>query len=81
MATASDSDSNALTDIFNRPKFARLPEQLQRMAKTIPDENASNQDWKNWANELQALWLDALGLSKEELTFTLEEAEALKDYL
>ena len=51
------------------------------MAKTMPDENASSQDWGNWANQLEALWLDTLGLSKEELTFTQEEAEALQSYL
>ncbi|MBW4485853.1 MAG: NACHT domain-containing protein [Tildeniella torsiva UHER 1998/13D] len=67
--------------IFSNPKFAELPDQLELMAKTIPAQDAPGSDWHNWADELEALWLNALGLSRADLRFNREEAEALQNYL
>lgn len=51
------------------------------MVATTPNADAPYQDWHDWGNRLEALWLEAIGLSREELTFTQEEANALADYL
>ncbi|MBD1873806.1 NACHT domain-containing protein [Nodosilinea sp. FACHB-131] len=67
--------------IFSNPKFAELPNQLERMAKTVPNNHASSEAWRNWADELEALWLNALNLTQEDLTFSLAEVKALRDYL
>ncbi|MEM9949859.1 MAG: hypothetical protein AAF810_27835 [Cyanobacteria bacterium P01_D01_bin.36] len=37
--------------------------------------------WQTWADDLEALWLDTLGLRRVDLTFSSEEAEALREYL
>ena len=83
-AIASDSDStkSSLFDaIFSNSKFIELPNQLEHMAKTLPTNDAPCSTWQNWANELETLWLDALGLSRADLIFNREEAKALQNYL
>ena len=37
--------------------------------------------WREWADQLQLIWLEALELSAEDITFSYEEAEALRNYL
>ncbi|WOD39839.1 NACHT domain-containing protein [Nodosilinea sp. E11] len=73
--------SSLLTEIFSSPKSLQLPSELKRMSKIAPTFKAPNQAWQHWADELEALWLDALGLTREALTFDLEEAIALQNYL
>ena len=77
-AITISNDHIALTDIFGNPKLAKLPAQIQKMSDIIPNDNAARQ---NWADDLEALWLDALGLTREALTFSREESKALQDYL
>ncbi len=85
---ASDSDRAvaisfaSVTSIFiTNPKLADLLSQIKRMSTTVSADWASMEDWKNWADELKALWLEALGLTQADLTFNKEEAEALQNYL
>jgi hypothetical protein len=66
---------------MTNPQLADLPSQLKRMSTTVPADEASTEDWQNWADELEALWLEALGLTQADLTFNKEEAEALQNYL
>jgi hypothetical protein len=73
---------DGITSIFmTNPQLADLPSQLKRMSTIVPADEASTEDWQNWANELEALWLEALGLTQADLTFNKEEAEALQNYL
>ncbi|PZV06183.1 MAG: hypothetical protein DCF32_10285 [Leptolyngbya sp.] len=46
----------------------------------MPDDHTSSEAWRTWGNELEALWLNALGLTREDLTFNGAEAEALQNY-
>ncbi|NER82627.1 MAG: hypothetical protein F6K42_24320 [Leptolyngbya sp. SIO1D8] len=72
-----DSDGS---DVFVNPSFRKLPIQLKRLAELIPS-HVSSKDWRHWADEFEALWLDTLGLEKAAITFTQTEAEALRNYL
>ena len=54
---------------------------MQKILKTLPDNNASSTASENWADELECFWLETLELNKAALTFTKEEAEALENYL
>lgn len=81
-ASASNIASARVSDciqIFNSTKFAELPEQLKRFAETVPDADGSSDTWQNWADELEALWFNTLGLGKADLTFT--RTEAMRNYL
>ncbi|MEM1310453.1 MAG: NACHT domain-containing protein, partial [Cyanobacteria bacterium P01_H01_bin.153] len=80
IANAFDSASDS-AEIFESAKFSLLPERLRQFADTIPRNNDSSEMWQSWADDLEALWFDTLGLDKASLTFTREEAEALRDYL
>ncbi|MBW4462691.1 MAG: NACHT domain-containing protein [Nodosilinea sp. WJT8-NPBG4] len=84
--SASDIDidsasASIFVAIFSNPKFAELPNQLEHMAQTMPDRDAPGSAWQNWADELETLWLDALDITQENLTFDRAEAEALQNYL
>ena len=85
---AIDIDINSEIDsasdyvqIFNNTRFLDLQEQLNRLAKPIPTDGDSSEAWQNWADALEVLWLDILGLDKTDLTFTLVEAKAVQRYL
>ncbi|MGD1907477.1 MAG: hypothetical protein ACFB0C_16020 [Leptolyngbyaceae cyanobacterium] len=81
IAIAIDSDSaEDFANVFNSPEFATLPAQLQQMAETIPTDADPDQAWQDWANKLEAIWFDVLGLDRAALTFNKAEAEALRDY-
>ncbi len=54
--------------VFSSSKLIDLPSQLERITQSVPDDHASREDWQTWADELEALWLDALGLTREDLT-------------
>ena len=47
----------------------------------MPGEDDSFEQWRQWADQLEFAWLDALELDKEALTLSQAEAEALRDYL
>ena len=67
--------------IFRSSKFAVLPHQLKRMFNEIPDGQDSSQKWLDWADELNTLRFETLGLDEAALMFTREEFDALRDYL
>ena len=79
--TAASVLAKAFEEIFESSEFAALPKQLNRFASTIPDSDDFVQLWQSWANDLEILWLETLGFDKASLSFTQEEAEALRDYL
>ena len=70
-----------LSDVFERLQFTHLAHQLEQMSENIPSDGAPSKAWQDWANNLEALWLDTLGLDRTALTFTPKESEALKYYL
>ena len=49
--------------------------------RNLPTNAASYNDWNTWADQLQAVWLEALELSKADIDFSYEEAKALQNYL
>lgn len=44
------------------------------------EEHASRETCQAWADELEAVWLETLGLTQADLTFDRVEAEALQNY-
>jgi hypothetical protein len=81
IASAIDSAIDSFAQIFSSSRFTDLPKQLEHMVQTVPDAFASSKALQAWADELEALWLDALGLTREDLTFDRAEAKALQNYL
>lgn len=77
---SAEAITNNYTHIFKSTKFAELPKQLQKFVNAVPTYDDPSEAWENWANELEALWLHALGFTKDDLTFTKEEAEAIQNY-
>ena len=67
--------------IFSAENLSQLPEQLLRFQRELPDEDAFSQEWHQWADELEAVWLNSFGLTKEDVTLSKEDAEALANYL
>ena len=70
-----------LQTIFSTSQLGRLPQELGRMEDCIPDEDAAPDAWRQWADELEAIWLGAFDLTKEMITFSKADAEAIKHYL
>ncbi|MEM9504638.1 MAG: NACHT domain-containing protein, partial [Cyanobacteria bacterium P01_E01_bin.43] len=75
------ASTSTIEQIFGSHKFVDLPNQLKRLSDQAPDEKESSEAWQAWADDIEALWLDALGLDRANLTFNGEEAEALRAYL
>ena len=89
-ASASDIDRASASASFNTlmeakfftlEKLGQLPTQLSQLKQSIPGENSSSEQWRQWADQLESAWLDALELDKEAITFSQAEAEALQNYL
>ena len=81
IARAIASIYTLIDDQFFTPeKFNQLPAQLSHLKQSILGENDSEQ-WRQWADQLESAWLEALNLDKEALTFSETEAKALHDYL
>ena len=59
----------------------QLYAQLTQLQQSIPGEDDSSEQWLQWADQLESAWPNALNLTKEDLTFSKAEAEALQDYL
>ena len=66
---------------FNTKSVTELSHKLSNKEKRIPSEEAPPEEWLRWADQLQALWLEALNLDKEYVILSFEELEALKNYL
>ena len=66
---------------FTLEKLGQSLTQLSHLEQSIPSEGSSSEQWRQWVNQLESTWLEALELDKEAITFSREEAEALRDYL
>lgn len=66
---------------FNIKKLSQLPDKVSQLRHSHPGENALYQEWQQWANELERVWLNGFALTKEMVTLTQQDAEALADYL
>ena len=67
--------------VFSTENLSQLPAQLLRLKQSCPDKAAPAQDWRQWADELEAVWLDSFNLTQDMVTLSKEEAEALANYL
>ncbi|MGB7251188.1 MAG: NACHT domain-containing protein [Phormidesmis sp.] len=76
-ASTIDSDHNFLNAQF----FQLISTKLSKHQSHLPDDDASLEAWQVWANRLQVIWLDALELNADDITFSYEEAEAFRNYL
>lgn len=58
-----------------------MADKLSNHCRNIPIPNSSSEAWIKWAKELRLIWLEALEINEEAVTFSSEEEEALRDYL
>ena len=80
-STIDSSDYLNKLKIFNTSAFKELPNQLQALKAKMPELLAPADEWLSYADGLEATWLQALGLTKEELSLSDEEWKCLADYL
>lgn len=74
--------ASSFTNIFRGSKFLRLRNELEKLSMAMPAlENSSEDQWLSWANSLDLLWFDTLGIDEASLTFTDEEVSVLVRYL
>ncbi|MEM8610806.1 MAG: NACHT domain-containing protein [Cyanobacteria bacterium P01_H01_bin.105] len=87
---ASAIDSDSVSDsvdylyklkIFNTTAFKELPNQLQTLKEKMPAFIASANEWRSYADKLEATWLNGLGLTKEKLSLSEKEWKCLNNYL
>ena len=85
----SDSIDRASDDInylnklklLNIKAFKELPEQLQDLNHKAPELSAPAEEWFSYAEEIESIWFNALGLTKEELSLSRTEWSHLVNYL
>ncbi|WP_204150717.1 NACHT domain-containing protein [Leptolyngbya sp. CCY15150] len=68
-------------NIFTSKTLEELPKKLNQLQESIPRRDAPSQEWKDWANRLLEAWLNGFNLTKENTSFTKEEAQTLVNYL
>jgi hypothetical protein len=66
---------------LNAQSMQKIANELSIHQKNLPSKNTPLENWHNWANRLQFIWLEALNLNGDSVSFSLEEAQALRDYL
>ena len=75
-------DSNFSNHHFLRTRtLAALKLNMSQHQSVLPTSIASSDDWSLWAKQLQQIWVDALELKVEAVTFSYKELKALRDYL
>ena len=80
-ARVFDSDSAIDHHFLNAKVFESIETKLSNHQRLLPDDKASFEAWRTWATQLQLIWLEALELDADDVTFSTEEAEALENYL
>lgn len=79
LASASASISNH--HFLNAQIFELIATNLSNHRQPLPINDFSPEEWQRWSDQLQLIWLEALDLDIDDITFSEQEAEALKDYL
>ena len=67
--------------IFRDRNLSQLSQRLEQLSNQIPTHNASPSEWSQWANTLYWDFITGFDLTKEMLTLSQEDAEALREYL
>ncbi|MEM6255235.1 MAG: NACHT domain-containing protein [Cyanobacteria bacterium P01_D01_bin.156] len=86
IASASAIDMDIAIDIASASASANidynaLATELEALQKQIPSGNATAQKWQNFADQLIETYLSFFKLDKSLIMFSLEEAQALENYL
>jgi predicted NACHT family NTPase len=66
---------------LNAQSMQNIATKLSTHQKNLPSSDAPSADWRNWANQLQLIWLEALNLNSDFVSFSSGETRALSDYL
>ena len=66
---------------FNLPKLDELPSQLLVLKDKIPQPDASAEDWRSYADELESTWLNAFDITPEDISFSADEWQCFSNYL
>ncbi|MEM9120383.1 MAG: hypothetical protein AAGD09_21235 [Cyanobacteria bacterium P01_F01_bin.56] len=77
----SSISASAFVDMFNNSKSVDLTSKLTQLSETMPDTEDPFEVWQDWADKLDTLWFNTLGLDKVAFIFSKEEVEALHEYL
>ena len=60
--------------------FSLISQNLDLSLEAIP-KDSSAQKWYLWARDFELSWLETLGIGKDIISLSVEEADAWKDYL
>ncbi|MEM8501901.1 MAG: NACHT domain-containing protein [Cyanobacteria bacterium P01_D01_bin.1] len=67
--------------LLNARVFKIISTNLSIHQNSLPTDVDLPEVWQTWADQLQSIWLEALELNLDDITFSYEEAQALQDYL
>ena len=81
-ARAIDSVIDSASDhhFFNADTFNLIAEKLSHHRQVLPKPIDPSEEWRTWAEQLDHIWLDALGVSRESISFSRSETMAWKNY-
>lgn len=66
---------------LNTYTFSSISAKLSQHQAALPNETDSAEAWRTWADNLTLIWIEALELNQESISFSSPEATAWKDYL
>ncbi|MEL6354777.1 MAG: hypothetical protein AAFR58_23960, partial [Cyanobacteria bacterium J06627_28] len=73
-----ESESECLSDTFIT---AEMSQTLKQLAKEIPERSSTPNSWYQWAQQLESTWLEFLGVDREFVLLSVEEAQAWQQYI
>ena len=73
-----ESESECLSDTFIT---AEMSQTLEQLAKEIPEQSSTPNSWYQWAQQLESTWLEFLGVDREFVLLSVEEAQAWQQYI
>lgn len=66
---------------FRMTTFQSIADNLLNHKRAVPNENSLSEEWYLWSDQLWLIWLEALELDLDAITLSVEESNALKNYL
>ena len=67
--------------VFSTKNLSQLPEKLLQLKNACPAPKAKPQDWHQWADNLETVWLDSFDLTHAAVMLSSEDTRAIENYL